>query len=106
MLSPLNRKENQGLGKESWHGQDKDLGPDSHCSAPSGSFNCCPGESLPEGAIPTLTKVHLLPSLTTPPNPHPDGIPSDTGLGYSPGYLSQGLQPCFQSGHLKGCQGS
>lgn len=63
MLSPLDRGENQGLEKRRWQGQNKDLGCDSHSSAPSRFFNCHLGESLHEGGVPTLTKVHQWPSL-------------------------------------------
>lgn len=69
--------------------RDKDLGPDSHSSAPSQSFNCRPGESLLRKAAHT----HQSPSASQPCHPkssHPDGIPSDTGLGYSQGVSEPG----------------
>ena len=70
MLSPLDRREKQDLEKGRWQGQN--LGPDSHCRAPSRSFNCRPCESLHKGRVPMLTKASTrcpaaLPSRSTRP---------------------------------------
>lgn len=83
----------------------KDLGPDSHSSAPSRSFNCHLGETLHAVGCLCSPKSTRCPGSLPHKSSCPEGIPSNRGARLLPGVFEPRLPTLVPKWTSKGMPG-